>query len=57
MTGWIPRRGFAQSTFQCPIMPQLGHGPGGGLGFRHERAHAFFAAFEAGPTWLPFFVG
>ena len=38
MTGWIPRGGFAQSTFQCPIMPQLGHGPGGGLGFRHERA-------------------
>ena len=29
---------FEQSTFQCPFMPQLGHGPGGGLGFRHERA-------------------
>ena len=32
--GW----GFGQSTFQCPFMPQLGHGPGGGLVFRHERA-------------------
>ena len=30
--------GFGQSTFQCPFMPQLGHGPGGGLGFRHEWA-------------------
>ena len=29
---------FEQSTFQCPFMPQLGHEPGGGLGFRHEQA-------------------
>ena len=36
-------------------MPQLGHGPGGGLGFRHEPA--FFAAFEAGPRSLPFLGG
>ena len=35
---WIPGGGFGQSTFQCPFMPQLGHGPGGGLGFRHEQA-------------------
>ena len=34
----ISRGGFVQSTFQCPFMPQLGHGPGGGLGFRHEWA-------------------
>ena len=35
---WIPRGGFGQSTFQCPFMPQVGHGPGGGLDFRHEQA-------------------
>ena len=35
---WIPRGGCGQSTFQCPIMPQVGHGPGGGLDFRHEGA-------------------
>ena len=35
---WIPRGGFGQSTFQCPFMPQVGHGPGGGLDFRHEGA-------------------
>ena len=23
---------------KCPFMPQLGHGPGGGLVFRHEQA-------------------
>ena len=34
----IPRGVFGQLTFQCPFMPQLGHGPGGGLGFRHEQA-------------------
>ena len=34
----IPGGGFGQSTFQCPFMPQLGHGPGGGLGFRYEQA-------------------
>ena len=34
----IPGGGFEQWTFQCPTMPQLGHGPGGGLGFRHEWA-------------------
>lgn len=34
----IPREGLGQSTFQCPFMPQLGHGPGGGLGFGHESA-------------------
>ena len=34
----ISRGGFVQSTFQCPFMPHLGHGPGGGLGFRHEQA-------------------
>ena len=34
----IPREGFGQSTFQCPFMPQLGHGPGGSLGFSHEHA-------------------
>ena len=33
-----PGRGFEHSTFQCPFMLQLGHEPGGGLGFRHERA-------------------
>ena len=32
----IPGEGFGQSTFQCPFMPQLGHGPGGSLGYRHE---------------------
>ena len=26
------------STFQCPFMPQLGDGPGGDLGFKHEWA-------------------
>ena len=35
---WIPGGGFGQSTFQCPFMLQLGHGPGGGLGLGHERA-------------------
>ena len=35
---WIPGGVFGQSTFQCPFMPQLGHGPGRGLGFRHEWA-------------------
>ena len=25
-------------TFQCPFMPQMGHGPEGSLGFRHEQA-------------------
>ena len=34
----IPRGRLGQSTFQCPFMPQLLHGPGGGLGFRHEPA-------------------
>ena len=34
----VPGGGFGQSTFQCSFMPQLGHGPGGGLGFRHRRA-------------------
>ena len=34
----IPGGGFGQSTFQCSFMPQLGHGPGGGLGFRNEWA-------------------
>ena len=34
----IPRGGFGQSTFRCPFMPQVGHGPGGGLDFRHEQA-------------------
>ena len=29
---WIPGGGFGQPTFQGPVMPQLGHGPGGGLG-------------------------
>ena len=24
-------------TFKYPFMPQLGHGPGGGLGFSHEQ--------------------
>ena len=33
----IPGGGLGQLTFQCPVMPQLGHEPGGGLGFRHER--------------------
>ena len=33
----ISRGEFGQSTFQCPFMPQLGLGPGGSLGFRHER--------------------
>ena len=33
-----PGGGFGPSTFQCPSMPQLGVGPGGGLGFRHEWA-------------------
>ena len=28
----IPGGGFEQWTFQCPFMPQLGCGPGGGLG-------------------------
>ena len=36
--GGIPGGGFGQSTFQYPFMPQLGHGPGGGLGFRNEQA-------------------
>ena len=35
--GGIPEGGFGQSTFQYPFMPQLGHGPGGALGFRNER--------------------
>ena len=35
---WISGRGFGQSTFQCPFMPQLGHGPEVGLGFRLEWA-------------------
>ena len=34
---WIPGGGFGQLTFQCPFMLQLGHGPGDGLGFRHEQ--------------------
>ena len=34
----IPKGRLGQSTFQCPFMPQLLHGPGGGLGFRHEPA-------------------
>ena len=25
-------------TFQCPFMPQMGHGSKGSLGFRHEQA-------------------
>ena len=28
---WIPGGVFGQSTFQCPFMPQLGHGPGEAL--------------------------
>ena len=35
---WIPRGELRQSTFQCPFMPQLGLGPGAGLGFGHEQA-------------------
>ena len=35
---WVLGKGFGQSTFQCPFMPQLGLGHGGGLGFRHEQA-------------------
>ena len=27
-----------QWTFQCPFIPQMGHGPEAGLGFRHEWA-------------------
>ena len=34
-----PWRGFGQSAFQYPFLPQVGHRPGGGLAFRHERAH------------------
>ena len=34
----IPGGRFGQLIFQSPFMPQLGHGPGGGLGFRHEWA-------------------
>ena len=34
----IPRGEFGQLTFKYPFMPQLGHRPGRGLGFRHEQA-------------------
>ena len=52
---WILRGGFGQLTFQSRFIAQLGHGLGGGLGFRHERA--FFATFEAGSSsFLSLFV-
>ena len=34
-------------------MPQLGHGPGGGLSLGMSSPVIFFAAFEAGPRGLP----
>ena len=54
----IPGGGLEQWTFQCPSMPQLGHGPGGGLSLGMSSPVTFFAAFEAGPRGLPsLFVG
>ena len=50
---WIPGGGLEQWTFQCPSMPQLGHGPGGGLSLGMSSPVIFFAAFEAGPRGLP----
>ena len=35
--GVSPIRWLIMLTFQCPFMLQLGRGPGGGLGFRHEQ--------------------
>ena len=45
----IPGEGVGQSTFQCPFMPQLGHGLGGSLGFRHERAQWPLLHLKQGP--------
>ena len=47
---WIPGGGFGQWTLQRPFMPQLGHGPGGGLGFRHKQAQwPCFLHLKQGP--------
>ena len=43
-------RWLVMSTFQCPLMPQLGHDHGGALGFRHEWAQwSFLPHLKQGP--------
>ena len=52
----IPRGEFGKLTFQCPFMPQLVHGTGGGLRVRQESAQWPSLPHLKQGRWLLVFV-